>query len=179
MRESGHVSRATEGESQAPHHRHPRGGPTAPVEEGVRARLDARDERAGVEGGLLDVPVVVLGVAVEREPADLAHRKLGPRPDLGRVKGVKSNGGRLLGRHDLREGRKGVEISQKRGRTVDGGRTHLDHHGVLGGAALLEVLKEVLLGKVGVLARLPDGLVVREALGALLAEPVVLQERGG
>jgi hypothetical protein len=38
VRESGHVSRATEGESQAPHHRHPRGGPTAPVEEGCSGR---------------------------------------------------------------------------------------------------------------------------------------------
>lgn len=41
------------------------------------------------------------------------------------------------------------------------------------------MLEQVLLGKVGVLAALADGLFVREALGALLAEPVVLRRGKG
>ncbi len=54
----------------------------------VRRRSDAGYEVARVEAGLLDVAEVVVGVAVEREPAHLVEGVLLLRPHLGQVEGV-------------------------------------------------------------------------------------------
>ena len=67
----------------------------------VRAGADAGHEVAGLEGGLLDLGVVVGGVAVEGHPADLDQRVVAVWPHLGQVERVEPVGLGLLERHDL------------------------------------------------------------------------------
>ena len=113
---------------------------------------DAGHEVGRVEGRLLDVGEVVLGVAVEHQPADLVQRVVAVRPDLGHVEGVEVVALRLGGRHDL----------------------HLERPG--GELAAVDRLVQVHLVRVGVLAGQRRGLLRGQALDALVGLEVVLDE---
>ena len=92
-----------------------------------------------------------LRITIQHQLADLVHGELRPRPDLRSVKGVEVDLGDLLRLHDL------------------------DHHRPAGIAALLDVLEEVALREVRVLATDFDSFVVRELFDTLPREPVVLR----
>ena len=124
----------------------------AELQERVGGVLDTRDHGAGREGGLLDVAVVVLGVLVEDQAAELLHGEEVAGPDLGDVEGVETE---LLGVGVL-------------------GLHHLHVGGPLDLLAVLDGVPQVALGVVRVLAAHLDGLGVGETLGAVLGHEVVL-----
>ena len=114
--------------------------------------LDAWHHMGGGEGGLLGLSMVVLGVLVEDELADLLERVVAVRPNLGHIVDVESVFVGVRDRHDL---------------GVPGPR------GVL---ALLDGVEEVHGGVVlGDLAHL-GGLTSGEVLDALVRLVVVLDE---
>lgn len=71
------------------------------LEDGVGRGLDARHHVRRREGDLLDLGEVVLGVAVQREPAHRPEGDVGLGPDLGQVEDVPLEVLGLLGREDL------------------------------------------------------------------------------
>ena len=73
----------------------------------VGAGADPGHHVGGLEGGLLDLGEVVVGVAVQHHPADLAQRVVGMGPDLGHVEGVEAVVGGLLKGHQLHQERPG------------------------------------------------------------------------
>ena len=116
----------------------------------VGAEADARHQRAGLEGGLLDLGEEVLRVPVQRHRADLDQRVVAVRPDLGEVERVDPVGLRVLVGHRLDRQRPAREV------------------------ALRDRVVEVATVEVRVLAGDPRGVVVGEALDALVAVEVVL-----
>ncbi len=107
-------------------------------------------QRARLEGGLLDLREEVLRVAVQRHRADLDQRVVAVRPDLGEVERVDPVGLRVVVRHRLDRQRPAREVT------------------------LGDRVVEVAAVEVGVLAGDLGGVLVLEALDALVAVEVVL-----
>jgi hypothetical protein len=139
-----------------------------PVEKSIRRRLNARNERPRAERSLLNIPVIILlaesdcyeferyvkpylRVAVENQFADLVHRELTARPNLGDIEGVERDRCRLLWSHNL------------------------DTHGPARVATPLNVVPHVALRVVRVFTTHEDVFLVRELLDTLLRTPVVLK----
>ena len=134
--------------------------------------LNARNHGSWREGSLLDITVVVLRVLVEDYPAEVVHldrsmsarhrgvhassastyRELSAWPDLGHVKGVESQLGRIgiVGLHDLHLGRPFHLLSS------------------------LHFLPQFLLGVIGIFSGDTDRFGLRELLLAMLGDEVVL-----
>lgn len=125
-------------------------GEKTALENWVRAGLDTGHEVRRCESDLLDLGKVVFGVLVEHDLADWAERELVMRPDLGQVKhGVTEVLGLLLA-HDLHG------------------------HGPAGVLALFNLLKQLLVVDVWVLARELDTLFLGVEAGALVGADVDL-----
>ena len=115
----------------------------------VGARPGARHRTARLEGGLLDLAVVVGRVAIQLHGADVDQRVVGVRPHLGEIERIEPVGLGLLVRHDL----------------------HLQRPG--GVVAAVDVLPQVPLVVVGVHGGHLVALVLREELDALVGLEVV------
>ena len=72
-----------------------------PLQHAVGREADAGHDVGRVEGRLLDLGMVVRGVAVERQHADIDQGVVAVRPDLGQVEGVVRQRRGLPLRHDL------------------------------------------------------------------------------
>jgi hypothetical protein len=60
-------------------------GEQTPLQQGIVGEVDSRHHVAGMEGDLLGLREKVIGVAVQRQLADTAHRNEFLRDDLGRI----------------------------------------------------------------------------------------------
>ena len=116
----------------------------------VRAQPGAGHGVVRLEGGLLDLGVVVGDVTVQRQLAHVDQRIVAVRPYLRQVERVEPVGLGLLERHDL----------------------HLERPARM--IAALDRLIEVPLVVIAVLARQPVGVLLGQEFNALIADEVVL-----
>ncbi len=76
-------------------------GEEAALEKSVLAWLYSRDDIGRGEGGLLDLRVVVVGIAVENELTERNERVVLVRPNLSDIEDIPSVGLCVLLGHDL------------------------------------------------------------------------------